>query len=176
VLRFPSTSTLPLPLYLVSFGILFDLLTALGRVSFGVDQAFATRYTMPNLVLVTGIGLFAWESLELDVPTILGAGRGRHVGRVVLGGVLCTMAVVQIVHGTQTGLNAARADQATKDLGDRVVVNLASIPQDKRTQLVYSYVSGNTSAIESLAAQARAAQIGPFAPPFYQQLLEEGPP
>ena len=48
----------PLPLLLIVFGLLFDLMLALSRMGEGVQAAGLNRYTMPNVILLAGILIF----------------------------------------------------------------------------------------------------------------------
>ena len=55
-----SAEALPLPALLVVFGLLFDLTIAVGRSGSGIAEAVTfNRYVMANLILLTGIVLYA---------------------------------------------------------------------------------------------------------------------
>ena len=59
--RYRSTrERMPLPMMLVLFGLLWDAMIALGRTGYGVDLVIGVnRYVMPNIVLLTGIAIYA---------------------------------------------------------------------------------------------------------------------
>jgi hypothetical protein len=166
----------PLPLYLVAFGIGSDLLTAIGRTGDGLAGALSSRYTMPNLVMITAIGLFAWEHLELDLQTVRGALRGQHVARVAMGALLVALALGQIGLASRNGVRSAKLDQFVKRTGDRVVVNLDRIPAAERSALVFNFVYGKPAQIDYLVGIAQPAQLGVFAPGFYEPNRLLGPP
>src|ERR1019366_3062285 len=66
----------PLPLVLVAFGLLFDLMIALGHLGEGLLSAGIARFTMPNLILLVGIVVYAWG----HVPSLQHT-RGPIIGR-----------------------------------------------------------------------------------------------
>jgi hypothetical protein len=176
LIRDRATRSLPLPFYLVTFGLLCNVITAVGRMGFGLEQALATRYTMPNLVMVVGVGLFAWDLVTRPRP-------GAHVDRaqwtalqIGVGAAVSCAAVAQIWMGTSVGLPAARADHTTKVVGNQVVVNLDRIPESQRRQLVLDYVYGSPKFLPDLAAMARSDKVGVFAPPLYEHVRQLGPP
>ena len=55
--------TTPLPVVLIAFGVLFDLVIAEGRTGEGVGATTVSYYTMPNLILFLGIVVYAWRHL-----------------------------------------------------------------------------------------------------------------
>ena len=63
---------IPLPLLMIVFALLFDITLALGRSGQRNVAGQQGRYTMPNLILVAGIVVFAWAH-----PPRLPRGAGR---------------------------------------------------------------------------------------------------
>ncbi len=176
VMKVRQSTALPFPLYLVLFGLLFDVVAGIGRVSLGTSSALVNHYTMANLVIVVGIGLFAWEELALAPGATQAILRGQPGWRVVLGGAVCAVALVQIGVGTSYGINAAQLDRANKITGNRVVVSYHDIAPEQRDHLVHTYVFGAPSSFPPFRAQARRNEIAVFAEPFYSRTLRLGPP
>ena len=50
-----SSRLLPLPIALIAFGLAYDWLVSVGRLSLGLDYAVKSQYTMPNVVLLVGV-------------------------------------------------------------------------------------------------------------------------
>ena len=124
------STSLPLPLALVVFGLLFDLSMAFGRVSI----AFAgvpNRYSTPNLLILIALSVTAFVQ-----PWSAPAHRSnRHALEARF---LVTLAVSVAVAGqailaTQSGIRSAGAFKASIEAGDAVVVNLNTIPEPRRT-------------------------------------------
>jgi hypothetical protein len=117
----------PLPLLLIVFGLLFDLMISIGRVGQGLTGALSGRYTMPNLILFTGIIVYGCAhppALRREWKT---AGRREWVnalGMMTLGAFL----ILQVVISTNFGIANGRASHRVHDLDARVVVNLQRIP------------------------------------------------
>ncbi|MGA3148277.1 MAG: hypothetical protein ABSF33_12495 [Acidimicrobiales bacterium] len=120
----------PLPLLLIVFGVLFDLTIAIGRVGEGPAAALQNRFTMPNLILLVGIVVYALGHLPtLRVPTPTDwKGRLKIAGLVTLGVFL----VVQSVVATDFGITNARATRQTHETDARIVVNVDRIPSAKQ--------------------------------------------
>ena len=72
-----SAEALPLPALLVVFGLLFDLTIAVGRSGSGIAEAVTfNRYVMANLILLTGIVLYALARVLL-IASWSGSGSWR---------------------------------------------------------------------------------------------------
>ncbi len=55
-----SAEHLPIPLFLIVFALLFDVTIAIGRTGAGPrDAIVSNRYVMPNVILLTGIVIYA---------------------------------------------------------------------------------------------------------------------
>lgn len=123
----------PLPLLLILFGALFDLAIAIGRVGGGLTGALNdNRYTMPNLILLCGVVIYAFgRPLQLRLRFRRAAGHRwvETLGFAVLGAFL----VVQCVVTTSFGIGNARATHQTHEIDARVVVNFQNIPMAQQS-------------------------------------------
>ena len=54
------TRSNPLPLLLIVFALLFDLIIAQGHLGEGLQSAGIDRFTMPNIILLVGILVYGW--------------------------------------------------------------------------------------------------------------------
>ena len=105
----------PLPVALIAFGAFCDLLAAGGRVALGPMFADASRYTMPNLVLVLGIAVYLWaHPIRAWVVVAL------------------VVVVLQVIVATNVGLADAKYTRQRLETGARLVVNMDRIPSSKR--------------------------------------------
>jgi hypothetical protein len=127
VIRERRAGVSPLPLVLIVFGVLFDLLIAVGRAGEGQAGALSIRYTMPNLILLVGIVVYACA----HIPTYR-RGEVRPEPHEWLSAVaaltLGVFLVFQCVTSTRFGLSNGSATHETYETDARVVVNLHSIP------------------------------------------------
>jgi hypothetical protein len=164
----------PLPAALVLFGVLFDVSIALGRVSFGIGQALSSRYTMANLILILGIGVYL---VARPTKRSLHAQRDR---RNLFGGLVVALVVVfvalQTVVATKYGIENAKTEESSRSVGARVVVNLARIPSDQRASYIDAYVYPSLPAVMPLIAEAKADRLSMFSPGVEPQLRKLGAP
>lgn len=162
----------PLPLLLVLLGVFMDAEVAWGRTGGGLFSAInSNRYEFPDLILLAGVVVFAWghlpawrPSLGLPRPKELAALLCVVVGVVVLG--------IQVVVATQFGLTNARIEAAWLTDGARVAVNLDAIPAKDRVCERAAFFIPFPATID----EARADQLGEFAPNVYQYYRRLGPP
>jgi hypothetical protein len=121
----------PLPALLIGFALLFDLMVSLSRLGLGTGAAGTNRYTMPNLMLLCGIVVYASAHLGAVLPKHARApGRGTPA---ILGLVaLAALVLVQAVVGTRFGVTYGRAQKAHAADVARVVVNLPAVPPAQR--------------------------------------------
>ena len=147
----------PLPAALVSFAILFDLSTGLGRVSLGLDQALAPRYTMGNLLAFVGLVVF--------VVARLGGGRPRRVTRsLAVSRALLVLALgAQVGVSTNFGLEQATAIQRSRELGATTVASLGPSPSAAQRELVRQNVYFSYNLLRPLLAEARQDHLSVFA-------------
>jgi hypothetical protein len=53
-----------LPVALITFAVLFDALVLVGRLHFGYNGVTASRYSMPGLVMLLAIIVYAWKHVK----------------------------------------------------------------------------------------------------------------
>ncbi|HEY5023373.1 MAG TPA: Ig domain-containing protein [Acidimicrobiales bacterium] len=166
----------PLPLVLVAFGLLFDLMIALGHLGEGLLSAGIARFTMPNLILLVGIVVYAWghvPSLQQTRGPIIGRERFKSLGFAAL--IACL--VVQCVVTTQFGITKGSALERTNVTIARVAVNLDRIPVPRQPCYFESTVIGTPffylAYVRSLAEQNRLSVFQSGTRHLYRI---EGPP
>jgi hypothetical protein len=94
---------LPLPIALISFGLLWATAVPVGRLSLGLGFAFMPVYTMPDLLVVLGIvchGLWWLNNLELARSKTPASQRIQ-----VALAALAVFLLVQVVTNTEFGLD-----------------------------------------------------------------------
>lgn len=122
-IRHRATEQLPLPLLLIGFGLLFDVMITLGRSGAGLEQAIeSNRYLLPNLIVLTGIIVYGWAR----VPAKSAAGW-------VALGILGAFVILQVFVSTGFGLNNGRLTDQFETGGARLAVNLRSVPTSEQT-------------------------------------------
>jgi hypothetical protein len=119
---------LPLPLLLISFSLFFDISITLSRGIGGASNAIVgNRYVMPNIILLTGIVIYAWKHVPARLP-----GRGNNSWQLRLTWsallLLAIFSVFQVTSATEFGLSNARASHAAATNMARLVDNLDQVP------------------------------------------------
>ena len=165
----------PLPLTLIAFGVLFDGSIALGRLGFGIPDALSTRYTMVNLLVIIGIGAFAWDHIRA-VRTTRGHVRRISTARRVSFALLAACVILQFATGTTFGIISARSIRANRIIDARIVVNLDKIPSADQQQMVASYVYPTVAALSPFLHDVRIDHLSVFAPGPYKFYRSKGPP
>jgi uncharacterized membrane protein (UPF0136 family) len=172
---------IPFPVALIAFGLMFDGLLTPGRLNSGISYALSTRYTMANLLILTGIVAFAWEYAQVsrDVwETVRRVGTACRVGFLVL----AVFLVAQFASTTTFGIVSARGIHWSRTIGARTLVNLDRLPSSEATPLILNNVYWSYSPIFSLVSlrpllrEAEKDHLSVFAPgpfAFYRQM---GPP
>jgi hypothetical protein len=130
----------PLPVLLIVFALQFDLMVAFSRLGLGVDAAGTNRYTMPNLLLLCGIVVFAWG--RVGTPVRASGHRYRVHWGVVGAAALAALVVVQVSVATQFGITYGRAHHAVTRDAARIVANLDQIPKADRDCYLTAAVFG----------------------------------
>lgn len=155
-----------LPVALILFGVLFDGSTALGRLGLGVAAALASRYTMANLLVLTGVVAFAWGHFRpwRDARAEVGLrGTAECLGIVSVAAFL----VIQWATATNIGVGSAQTTLRFRTAGARTVVNLDRIPPSEAELLVSIYVYPNLSALRPYLHLAEEDHLSVFAPGSY---------
>jgi hypothetical protein len=125
------STSLPLPLALVVFGLLFDLSVAVGRASIAAFAGVPNRYSMPNLLILIALSVTAFVQ-PWSAP---GHRSNRQAldARFLVTLAVCVAVAGQAILATQSGIQSAGAWRARIEAGDAVVVNLNTIPEPRRT-------------------------------------------
>ncbi len=168
--------TSPLPVLLIVFAALFDLMLALSRLGEGLLGAGLNRYTMPNIILLVGIVVYAWTR----VPNLRKA-REQTNGPKPLKILACisltAFLVAQCVVATQFGISNAGSIKAASVTVARVVVNLDRIPSAERACYFQSVVVGPPFAVlEAARSIAMRDHLSLFRRSAADQYRVEGPP
>jgi hypothetical protein len=155
---------LPLPIALISFGLLWDVGVATGRLSFGLAFASLDVYTMPNLLVVLGIvcyGLWWLNNLERTRPKP----SARHRIQFALAA-LTVFVLVQVATNTEYGLNGGNQQRQEFLAGARTTVMLSRIPYSQWTRYeTYGNSIPNVYLapyLRTLIPEAKADHLGPF--------------
>ena len=113
----------PLPLLLIVFGLLYDLMIAPARFGVGLIGAVSTensRYTMPSVLLVVAIVIYVWAHAR----TLHSSSGLRLVGL----GTLAALLLAQTVFGTVQGLASGHTWYVDYEIRGRIVANLDRVP------------------------------------------------
>jgi hypothetical protein len=149
-----------LPLALIATAVLFDVLVTQGRVSFGLSQASASRYTTYNLVLLAGAYLLAVAAAATPrrVPRV-GRLTGVSVYRwaVLAAGVILT--AWQFGTGLPYGLQQGQVFSASLNQGAALVRNYR---EASPAALGLHLFSGEGSYIEQWAPTLQMYHWAPF--------------
>ncbi len=171
----PEVRGTPLPAALILFAVLFDLSIALGRVSFGIDQALSSRYTMANLLLLLGVAAYLIPRLAAVNFQDRRFLQHRRL-QIAIAGVAVLFFVAQVLASTKFGLENSVIHQRTMDTGARVVVNLSAIPVSQQSPLVSTYVYPSLQVVAPLIRDTESDRLSMFSPGTRQQIEREGPP
>jgi hypothetical protein len=117
----------PLPVALITFALLFDATIAIGRGAGRIAAASQSRFTMANIVLVTGIVIYAWAHVPTWRSIRDRAPAASRAGFVAFGA-LALFVIAQTVFTTQSGITEARAWHRIQVTEARVLVHRRSLP------------------------------------------------
>jgi hypothetical protein len=181
VQSFRERRTLPLPILLIAFAVLFDLLIATGRAAGGLNQALlGNRYVMPNLIMLLGIASYALAHVPSWEGAPLKRGWDCYLQWSALG-VLGLSLVVQVIVATQFGLDNGPVTKRVVLNEARVAVNLDRLPPSawacelRHTMLAFP-VSRELATALPLFSEARADQLNIFQAGPYRALRSLGLP
>ena len=130
VFRERSVRVYPLPVLLIVFALQFDLMVALSRLGLGTTAAGVNRYTMPNLMLLCGIVMYAVCARRAESTREQPGRRARLRSSASPPSAL--LVVLQVVVATDFGLTYGRAQKQHAREAARVFVNLQSVPAAQR--------------------------------------------
>jgi hypothetical protein len=166
---------LPLPLLLIVFSLLVDVVITVGRSGEGTSEVFKNRYVIYNLILLTGIVIYALARLPAHVPA-LAANRRVHLKFLsVL--VLSTFLVVQVAISTGTGLTNGRLIRQSQNEEAEVLVQPRAtlVEQKGRLCQLIIVVHFETESAANVGV-ASADQLGEFQPNSVRYYRQLGPP
>jgi hypothetical protein len=168
--------TNPLPLLLIAFAVLYDLMIALSHLGEGLRSAGDNRFVLPNFLLLAGVLVYAWA----HVPHVHTPGERIEWGtriRVVGLAILSAFVVAQCVVTTQFGLTYGRALHSANVTTARVVVNFDRIPSARRGCYFQSTVVGPPLVdLEIWRTQAVQNDLSVFQPDTERVFESLGPP
>ena len=158
-----NSQRLPLPIALISFGLLWDAACATGRLSLGLAFASLDVYTMPTLLVVVGIvcyGLWWFSNLERTTAEI----RARRRNQIALAA-LTVLLLVQVATSTEYGFRSGNQLRQQFSAGARTTVILGRTPYSQWTKYeIYGTVPNVYLAtyLRTLIPEAKADHLGPF--------------
>ena len=173
VLGWRRDTQVPLPAALIIFGLLFDLSAALGRLSFGVDQALSSRYTMANLLVLTGLACYAFGPRRSGI---------HRRSRSMVGLAWASIAATGMILAAQVGVSAnygvseATTTKQARLIEARLLVNLHEVPEPRRSNLVTLYAYPSLAVLTPWLAISRSDHLSVFAPGQVARYRSEGPP
>jgi hypothetical protein len=164
-----------LPVALICFGLVFDVLVALGRLQFLDIAAPSSIYTMANLVIVMGLISYFW--VHVPVPS----DRNALVRKRVLVTLGLAVLVMQVGIASQAGLSHARTWDTRLLIGARLAVNLDRIPASQTACYQFygelGYLIFAPQVVKFVGfAEARQDKLTVFTPALYRKYRAEGLP
>ena len=170
-----SRVAIPLPVSLITFGVLFDVSIVFGRLGFGVADALSTCYTMANLLVLTGIVAFVWSRIR-QTQGSRGRERKLNLARGIAFGLLAVFLVGQVVASTKFGLTTGRTTRESRIVAAQTLVNLDRMPSALGQQLITAYVYPTLPDLRPFLQEAEEDHISVFAPGPYSFYRAKGPP
>jgi hypothetical protein len=169
-----SSADPPLPLLLIVFSLLFDVMITIGRAGTGASGAVSNnRYNIANLILLTGVFIYALGRLRrLSLPM---AGRlWRAYLSYLAVFALAILLVVQVTVATGFGLTHGLATSTWRNQNARLFVSMQfGLTEDVACQLFLYDPSGEP---QGYIRDAVADQLGEFSPGSDHYYHELGPP
>jgi hypothetical protein len=166
---------LPLPLLLIVFSLLVDVVITVGRSGEGTSEVFKNRYVIYNLIFLTGILVYGLARLPTHLP-LLAANRRVHIKYVSLF-VLSTFLVVQVAITTGSGLTNGRViRQAQNEEAEVLVQPLGTLMKQKGRLCQLVIVVHFETESPANVGVASADQLGEFQPDSVRYYRQLGPP
>ncbi len=170
-----SSERIPLPLLLIGFGLLFDVIIMVGRGAGGASAgADLNRYVMANLILLMGIVIYAWAHIPPRGPPAANDSWRIPLTRVAL----CAFAlflVVQVTAATRFGVtNGQATHQALTDTA-RIVVNADRVSTQLLRCELYVELYFEPALSPARLEDAREDHLGEFRPSSYRYYRQLGP-
>jgi hypothetical protein len=161
------------PLALIAFGLLSDLLIAVARVEFQ-SAAASSIYTMPNILVLLAVIMYFWARPPRFVVHNSASAWAAGCGVGVL-------LVLQVAMSVNLGVEGARDFDRRVETGARLVVNLDRIPAAEKGcyevygEFVYLLFAPNVSTYPAFG-EARRDRLTVFSPTLYRIYRAEGLP
>jgi hypothetical protein len=172
-----SSERLPLPFLLIVFSLLFDVTIAVGRGGTGASGALdGNRFVMANLILLTGIVIYAMARVP---ATRLSAANGqrRTYVKYLAFFALAVFLVVQVIAATGFGLTYGRANKAVEVDAARLLSTNPSVllNTSRQCQLAVVVTLLYMGAFAPRLNGATADHLGEFRPSSYRYYRMLGP-
>ena len=170
-----SRERIPLPLLLIAFALLTDAQITLGRSGLGSTDAISNRYLLVNLILLTGIVIYALANVP---PLRTSATNGRRFTWIALAG-LAVFLTLQVAVATGFGLTNGRAMSSYVRDDAQLFVNGNRVPERDLACEVYVALLTQPGVSYSFALRLRDAvedQLGEFRPSSLRYFQALGPP
>ena len=168
-----SSVDAPLPLLLIVFSLLFEVIVTIGRAGTGASGAVSNnRYNIASLILLTGVFIYALGRLRrLGLPM---AGRAWRTYLSYLAGfALAILLVVQVTVATGFGLTNGLATSTLLNQDARLLVSFQfGVTEEVACQIYLYYRMGEPQEYRDAVAD----QLGEFSPGSDHYYHELGPP
>jgi hypothetical protein len=195
-----EVGTTPIEVALICFGLLFVLVTTIGRVQFGLAQAGESRYSTYDVLIVVGCYMaflgraeessllgratydVLWSSDEKSSPD---QGHSARLARsrrgltskpalLVVGATLASIILLQATLGTDNGLAGARSWHQTGLAAADVTVNIDKAPQALLLATLGCFCAYDSVYIRQLAQIAKTHGLGLFGTSAAAEFQREG--
>lgn len=172
-----SRERLPLPLLLIVFSLLSDAEITLSRSGLGIPDAVTNRYVLENLILLTGIAIYALARVPKQVPRMIRGDWRVHMNYLVILA-LAVFVVIQVTTSTQFGLTNGRATQTLGREQAQFFVNIDR-EMNKSPSCVHlmEAVAGvaTSTGPNAILHDAIEDHLGEFQPTSYRYYRDLGP-
>ena len=149
-----------LPVALISFGLLFDLIAGIGRVKYGfLDGAFASRYSIGGLLIMVAILTYVWANVRARLPLTV---------------VLVCLLTLQFATSAHYGIEQSVANRKTLDSAARFVANEEPPRGCAAVNVFFDFVPPGLTA--SFMQSMKADRLNVFAPGPLAHYRAEGLP
>jgi hypothetical protein len=162
------------PVALIVFSLIFVASVAIARAPFLAALAPSSIYTMPSLLIVVAIIIYAWGHWRLELM------RTRRVA-LTLTVIGVSVLLAQVTLSAHTGIVDARAFDERQTIGARLVVNLDKIPPPERGcyafygEFVYLIFGPSVSHYPAFT-EAQKDHLTVFSPGLFEKYRGEGLP
>ncbi len=170
-----SRERFPLPALLIVFALLFDVTITLGRGLTGATGAASSnRYVMANLILLSGIFLYAWAHVPPWVQAAHATGHAtgrRQLSRLAVVAAAVFL-VVQVGTATDFGFRNGRAVSDALTYQARFLVNADRVPKRERLceiEVQFVFQPGSSPSRIGSAVQGHLGEFRPSSRRFYRE-------